>query len=136
MLAECGEDEAIQKSAERLRVLSQEIKQILVDHEREHRCGQSKLRLGELDGKGALNDSHAWMQWVSSSDGRNGMSKEGLSLTRWVMWAQESGQDLIEYALMAGFVEVAAGATMPGVAASISRIFSKVASVLSSANAS
>ena len=45
------------------------------------------------------------------------------------------GQDLIEYALMAGFVAVAAGAIMPGVATSISQIFSKVASVLSSANA-
>jgi pilus assembly protein Flp/PilA len=44
------------------------------------------------------------------------------------------GQDLIEYALMAGFVAVAAGAIMPGVATSISQIFSKVASVLSSAN--
>ena len=46
------------------------------------------------------------------------------------------GQDLIEYALMAGFVAVAAGAIMPGVATSISQIFSKVASVLSSANGS
>ena len=46
------------------------------------------------------------------------------------------GQDLIEYALMAGFVAVAAGAIMPGVSTSISQIFSKVASVLSSANGS
>ena len=46
------------------------------------------------------------------------------------------GQDLIEYALMAGFVAVAAGAVMPGVAVSISQIFSQVASVLSLANAS
>lgn len=46
------------------------------------------------------------------------------------------GQDLIEYALMAGFVAVAAGAIMPGVASSISQIFSKVASVLNAANAS
>jgi len=46
------------------------------------------------------------------------------------------GQDLIEYALMAGFVAVAAGAIMPGVATSLSQIFSKVASVLSSANGS
>ena len=45
-----------------------------------------------------------------------------------------SGQDLIEYALMAGFVAVAAGAIMPGVATSISQIFSKVGSVLSQAN--
>jgi pilus assembly protein Flp/PilA len=43
------------------------------------------------------------------------------------------GQDLIEYALMAGFVAVAAGAIMPGVATSISTIFSKIASVMSAA---
>ena len=52
------------------------------------------------------------------------------------IWKDQSGQDLIEYALMAGFVAVAAGAIMPGVATSISQIFSKVASVLSSANGS
>ena len=40
------------------------------------------------------------------------------------------GQDLIEYALMAGFVAVAAGAIMPGVSTSISTIFSKVASTI------
>jgi Flp pilus assembly pilin Flp len=42
-------------------------------------------------------------------------------------------QDLIEYALMAGFVATAAGAIMPGVASSISTIFSKVTSVLANA---
>jgi pilus assembly protein Flp/PilA len=52
------------------------------------------------------------------------------------VWKDRRGQDLIEYALMAGFVAVAAGAIMPGVATSISQIFSKVASVLSQANAS
>jgi pilus assembly protein Flp/PilA len=47
--------------------------------------------------------------------------------------ADTRGQDLIEYALMAGFVAVAAGAIMPGVATSISTIFSKIASVMSAA---
>jgi pilus assembly protein Flp/PilA len=51
------------------------------------------------------------------------------------IWADQHGQDLIEYALMAGFVAVAAGAIMPGVARSISTIFSKVASVMSAAAA-
>ena len=46
----------------------------------------------------------------------------------------DRGQDLIEYALMAGFVAVAAGAIMPCVSNNISSIFSKVASVMSSAN--
>jgi Flp pilus assembly pilin Flp len=50
------------------------------------------------------------------------------------IWNDTFGQDLIEYALMAGFVAVAAGAIMPNVAASISQIFSQVASVLSNAN--
>ena len=45
------------------------------------------------------------------------------------------GQDLIEYALMAGFVAVAAGAVMPNVASSISTVFSKISSVLSTAAA-
>jgi pilus assembly protein Flp/PilA len=44
------------------------------------------------------------------------------------------GQDLIEYALMAGFVAVAAGAIMPNVATSISTIFSKINSVMSAAS--
>lgn len=47
----------------------------------------------------------------------------------------ERGQDLIEYALMAGFVAVAAGAIMPNVATSISTIFSKVNSVMTEAAA-
>ena len=49
------------------------------------------------------------------------------------VWKDTRGQDLIEYALMAGFVAVAAGAIMPGVATSISTIFSKVASVMNAA---
>jgi pilus assembly protein Flp/PilA len=49
------------------------------------------------------------------------------------IWKDTRGQDLIEYALMAGFVAVAAGAIMPGVASSISTIFSKISSTMSSA---
>ncbi len=45
-------------------------------------------------------------------------------------WRDTQGQDLIEYALMAGFVAVAAGAVMPSVSTSISTIFSKIGSVL------
>ena len=52
------------------------------------------------------------------------------------IWKDTRGQDLIEYALMAGFVAVAAGAIMPGVSASISTIFSKVATTTSAAAAS
>lgn len=51
------------------------------------------------------------------------------------IWKDSRGQDLIEYALMAGFVAVAAGAIMPNVASSISTIFTKVTEYLSSAAA-
>ena len=49
------------------------------------------------------------------------------------IWNDTKGQDLIEYALMAGFVAVAAGAIMPGVATSISTIFSKISSSMAAA---
>ena len=50
-------------------------------------------------------------------------------------WQETAGQDLVEYALMAGFVAVAAGALWPPVATSISTIFSKITSLLTAANA-
>ena len=52
------------------------------------------------------------------------------------IWKEKHGQDLIEYALMAGFVAVAAGALMPNIASSISTVFSKISSVMASAAAS
>jgi Flp pilus assembly pilin Flp len=51
-------------------------------------------------------------------------------LSRLKRWRETLGQDLIEYALMAGFVAVGAGAVMPRVASSISQIFSRVGSVV------
>jgi pilus assembly protein Flp/PilA len=49
------------------------------------------------------------------------------------IWKDTKGQDLIEYALMAGFVAVAAGALMPGISASIASVFTKVGSVMTGA---
>lgn len=55
-------------------------------------------------------------------------------LTRiWKVWKDRAAQDLIEYALMAGFVAVAAGAIMPSVSINISTIFSKIESSMSAA---
>ena len=52
-----------------------------------------------------------------------------------VLWKDTRGQDLVEYALLAGFVAVAAGALLPGISTSISKIFSRMASVLTAAAA-
>ncbi len=61
------------------------------------------------------------------------MHKLTNSVRKLRIWSDTMGQDLIEYALMAGFVAVAAGAIMPGVATSISAIFSQIASVMTAA---
>ena len=47
------------------------------------------------------------------------------------IWRKVRGQDLIEYALMAGFVAVAAGSIMPTVSTNISVVFSKIRSTTS-----
>jgi pilus assembly protein Flp/PilA len=52
---------------------------------------------------------------------------------KWAFLKDDRGQDLVEYALMAGFVAVAAGALMPNISSSISTIFSKIQSVLTTA---
>jgi Flp pilus assembly pilin Flp len=56
------------------------------------------------------------------------------SIRQWLagrpFWGEVRGQDLIEYALMAGFVAVAGGAVFPPVANSVSAIFSKIQSLL------
>lgn len=52
------------------------------------------------------------------------MKKSTSILSRFVRVT--TGQDLIEYALMAGFVAIAAGAIMPGVAEDIDKIFAKI----------
>ena len=61
------------------------------------------------------------------------MKKMIVAVIRLQIWKDTQGQDLIEYALMAGFVAVAAGALMPGVSTSISTVFSKVGSVMTGA---
>jgi pilus assembly protein Flp/PilA len=58
------------------------------------------------------------------------------TLRRLRIFRDTRGQDLIEYALMAGFVAVSAAALMPNIASSISTVFSQVGSVLSAAAAS
>ena len=50
-----------------------------------------------------------------------------------MIWKDERGQDLIEYALMAGFVAVAAGAVVPDIGAKIGKIFDTVGTKLDAA---
>jgi pilus assembly protein Flp/PilA len=52
------------------------------------------------------------------------------------IWSETRGQDLIEYALMAGFVATAAAAITPQMMVGVSVMFSRVGSVLGLANGS
>jgi len=51
------------------------------------------------------------------------------------LWRDRRGQDLIEYALLTAFLAMAVGALSPSVATNICAMFSRVATVLTAANA-
>ena len=52
------------------------------------------------------------------------------AILRLRIWKDTRGQDMVEYALMAGFITVAVGAGFPPAAESVSTIFSKMNSIL------
>ncbi|MBI3697544.1 MAG: Flp family type IVb pilin, partial [Acidobacteria bacterium] len=58
------------------------------------------------------------------------MSKWEQAICKLRIRIDTSGQDLVEYALLAGFVAVAAGVFFPSVTASMSTIYSRLASKL------
>jgi pilus assembly protein Flp/PilA len=45
-------------------------------------------------------------------------------------WKDTQGQDLVEYALMAGMVAVAAVAAMPALSSTVNNVFSKIGSII------
>ena len=49
------------------------------------------------------------------------------------LWKNTQGQDLVEYALAAGMVAVAAVAAMPQLSTTVDTVFSKIATVITTA---
>ena len=47
-------------------------------------------------------------------------------------WQETQGQDLVEYALAAGLVAVAAVAAMPALSSVVSNVFAKIGTIISS----
>jgi pilus assembly protein Flp/PilA len=47
------------------------------------------------------------------------------------IWKDSNGQDLVEYALAAGLVAVAAVACMPGLSGTVNNVFTKIGSIIS-----
>ena len=48
------------------------------------------------------------------------------------LWQDTQGQDLVEYALMAGMVAVAAVAVMPQLNGAVNAVFTKISSIITS----
>ena len=46
------------------------------------------------------------------------------------IWQDTDGQDLVEYALAAGLVAVAAVACMPGLSSTVNNVFTKIGSII------
>jgi Flp pilus assembly pilin Flp len=57
------------------------------------------------------------------------------SLIRVQIWNDQHGQDLIEYAMIAGFIAVVSGMFMPNISQDVSTVFSKIASTMTSSAA-
>jgi Flp pilus assembly pilin Flp len=51
------------------------------------------------------------------------------------VWGDQNGQDLIEYAMIGGFIAVVSGMLLPNVSNDVSMVFSKIASTMTSSAA-
>jgi Flp pilus assembly pilin Flp len=51
------------------------------------------------------------------------------------IWGDQHGQDLIEYAMIVGFIAVISGMFMPNVSTDVSIVFSRIASTMTSSAA-
>jgi pilus assembly protein Flp/PilA len=58
------------------------------------------------------------------------MTRIKRSILKLQVWKDTSGQDLVEYALAAGLVAVAAVACMPGLSATVNTVFTKIATII------
>jgi pilus assembly protein Flp/PilA len=58
------------------------------------------------------------------------MKQIGNYILRLQVWKDTAGQDLVEYALAAGLVAVAAVAAMPTLSSTVSTVFTKIGSII------
>jgi pilus assembly protein Flp/PilA len=58
------------------------------------------------------------------------MKQIGNYILRLQVWRDTAGQDLVEYALAAGLVAVAAVAAMPTLSGTVSTVFVKIGSII------
>jgi len=58
------------------------------------------------------------------------MKKLTQRIIRLEFWKDCQGQELVEYALLAGMVAVAAVAAMPALSATVNNVFTKIGSII------
>ena len=58
------------------------------------------------------------------------MTRIKQTILRLQVWKDTSGQDLVEYALAAGLVAVAAVACMPGLSGTVNNVFTKIGAII------
>ena len=58
------------------------------------------------------------------------MKRAKEALLKLGVWKDTCGQDLVEYALAAGLVAVAAVACMPGLSGTVNQVFTKIGSII------
>jgi len=58
------------------------------------------------------------------------MKRTKEALLKLAVWKDTCGQDLVEYALAAGLVAVAAVACMPGLSGTVNQVFTKIGSII------
>ena len=58
------------------------------------------------------------------------MARLGEYVLKLRVWRETAGQDLVEYALAAGLVAVAAVASMPALSGMVTTVFSKIGSII------
>jgi pilus assembly protein Flp/PilA len=58
------------------------------------------------------------------------MTRLGNYILKLRVWKDAAGQDLVEYALAAGLVAVAAVAAMPTLSGTVSTVFTKIGSII------
>lgn len=71
-----------------------------------------------------------WAKFATRKSRKKSVVFEDMRKFLSFIWSDTRGQDMMEYALVAALVTVAAIAAVPGISTSLSTVFSKIASTM------
>jgi pilus assembly protein Flp/PilA len=84
-----------------------------------------------------LSSTHDWQRFTGVPSGASIYRKEETKMN-WLnnrilklqVWSDTNGQDLVEYALAAGMVAVAAVACMPSLSTTVNNVFTRIGTLI------